>query len=156
MFTVFCEVNTAPAMPKWLGKRIWVAPRPVPNSDHSCLVFSSLRNKVARSASSILVTEAMIFCSKGPRLISAESSDTTLRKSISWARFFSMSSINWKVFRAKAAWLVMAPRISRSALSKWPRCLLSIWATPITWPVGMRMGAHRMLRVLKPVCWSTR
>ena len=69
--------------------------------------------------------------------------------------FFFMRSTNWVLWRATAACVVIASTIDRSSSVNSPSFLLRAWMTPITSPRTVRTGAHRMLRVRKPVCSST-
>ena len=60
-----------------------VAGGPLPTCDHNSLVFSSLRNKVERSAFSIRAASRITFCSMTVRSISEVTSATTSRNSSS-------------------------------------------------------------------------
>jgi hypothetical protein len=154
MLIALPEVNTAPAMPRWLGRRICTDSRPWPTSDQSSLVFSSLRNSVERSALSRRVASPITFCSSEPSLMSAVTSETTSMNSISWRRMACMRSMNCALCRASVPWLVMASSRFRSCLVNLPVRLFSVCATPMISPLTVRIGTHRMLRVVKPVCSS--
>ena len=155
MFTDWPLVNTAPAMPRWLGKRIWVAWMPSPTMDHSSPVFSSFKNRVERSALSILVASPMTLRNSVPSSISEVTSATTFKNSSSLAREACIFSTNWAPERAMAACMAMASRSFRSSRLKSPSFLFSTWATPMTSPLTVRMGAQTMLRVTNPVSRST-
>ena len=147
MFTVSPEVNTAPAIPAWFGRRISVAPKPSPTLVNSSLVFSSLMNSVERSALSIRVASLITFCKSAPRSISEVTSETTSRNAISFSRVFCMRSTNWVLCSATAACVVISCRSARSPRVKRPFFLFRHWAAPMISPLAVRIGTQRMLLV---------
>ena len=154
MFTVLAVVNTAPAMPRWLGSLISPTASPMAMRENSSAVFSSLRKSVERSAFSIRVASAITLLRSAPSSSSEVTSATMSRNSISCWRVFCMRSTNWVLWSATAACVVMAARSSRSSAVKVPSSLLRHWMTPIISPFSFLTGAHRMLLVRKPVCSS--
>lgn len=147
MFTDLPEVKTAPAIPMWLGSRISVAPSPSPILEKSSFVFSSLRNSVERSALSMRVASDMTLPRSMPRSISAVTSETRLKNSISWEWKRFIFSPYCVLCRTIDTWVVIISRSCMSRFVKWPRCLFRAWATPMTSPLIVRMGTQRIERV---------
>ena len=156
MFTDSPEVNTVPAMPTWLGRRISLTDSPMATRENSSWVLSSCRKRVERSAFSMAVASFITLDSRAPSSSSDVTSVTMFRNFCSWARLACMVSTSWVLCRAMAAWVVRVSRVRRSASPKLPLCLFRHWMTPITSPLAVRTGAAAMLRVSKPVSSSTR
>src|SRR5258706_979799 len=154
MLIDFPDMNTAPAMPRWFGKRICCDSSPCPTSDHSSPLLSSFRKSVERSAFSMRVASPMTRFSSDPSLMSAVTSETTSTNSISWARTAFIRSMNCALCNASVPCVVIASSTVRSRCVKRPLRLFSACATPINSPFTVRMGTHRMLRVTNPVCSS--
>jgi hypothetical protein len=91
--------------------------------------FSSLRNRVERSALSRRVASPITFCSSEPSLMSAVTSDTTSMNSISWRRIFFMLSRKRALCSASVPWVVSASSNCRSARVKACRAACSAFAT---------------------------
>ncbi len=153
MFTVSPEVNTAPAIPALLGRRISMAPSPAPIIEKSSPFFSSLRKSVERSESIIFVAWNMTFCKIFPRSISEVMSATISKSSFSFSRALFIRSTIWVVSKPTAACVVTSfTNISSSMVNGMvPSSLLRSWATPMISPLTVRIGTQRILSVMYPV-----
>jgi hypothetical protein len=147
-------VNTAPAMPRWLGRRISPTLLPMATRENSSLFFSSFRNSEARSACSMRAASLTTLASIVLRSMSWVTSETRSRNFSSFWRTAAIRSSCWALRSVMATCVVMASSRCRSASSNAPSVLLSICRTPSISPFTLRTGAHRMLLVTKPVSWS--